>query len=226
MTLPPILLGGPVHLPLQVGMTSTAAIQLANQFYLTQLAPEGFKETQAFVSPTSGLITLDLLDLNTDEVLATFVNKSTEADAVPVGLPSTAVDESDPYANFDWDNAFSSGNPSYITPDKETWLHAPTQIAGWDEVDFFDVMQVGVPYPTEGVDNNAAYRLAQVLNTYGVKGGWASGTLADRSTAGFELVYKGASRLAPVQFNVPESSKLVIFKTHYGDQQGFLCLWI
>lgn len=199
----PEILQGDVHLPLTELMETGAAISLANQFYQTELDSEDFNNSQVFTTP-DGQLVLEVSDKTTGEVAIRFVNKAKVAVAAPAMI--------------------SLWNPLRNTsPDQQALMAPSVQLDSAEEIAFLD--QLGGPsvYPMD-TDNTLAWKLAKLLNEHEVLGRWMSGTFAEYSTAGFELVFKGHSLDTPPEFLVDFSPMIAIIRIHQGKQKGYLCL--
>lgn len=196
----PEILQGSVHLPLTATTTVAEAVQLANGFYQTQLDAASFKEATPEVN-VEGRLVLLLVEVGTENPVIHFVNKNT---IVPATLKALI-------------------NPLAKAVDQHDWLAPSVQLTSAEEIDFLDELGSGRVYPLDSA-NTLPWRLAQLLNEYGVAGRWMAGTFAELSTAGFELVYKGPSAKAPEEFLVDASPMVAIIRTHHGDRKGYLCL--
>lgn len=194
----PEILQGEVHLPLTEHMTGEQAITLANAFYQTSLLPGDFREAQAII--VDGRIILDLMTED-GETLVNFVNKSAAVDSPTLSL----------------------FNPMVQATAEHTWMAAPLHLLDAAEMAFLDELGSG---NTARVDtsNDLAWKLSQLLNSNNLLGGWTSGTLGDRCTGGFQLVYKGWSMEAPEGFVMDYASEVAIIKINHGTEQGYLCL--
>lgn len=199
----PEILQGDVHLPLTERMLVAEALQLANTFYQTELKAEDYNDSQAFKTP-DGQLLLEVSDKSTGEVVIRFVNKSKSNTVATPAMMRL------------W-------NPLVGVTDTHNYLAAPVQLASAEEIRFLDELGSGNTYPTDS-DNGLAWKLASLLNEYGVAGRWMAGTYGDLSTAGFELVYKGVSSKAPAEFLIDFSPMVAILRFHNGDRKGYLCL--
>lgn len=208
----PEILKGEVHLPLNEGTTSEQAIEMCNGFYLTQLKVEDFQGSQAFFNPSKQLA-LELIDLDSGKVLVNFVNKTVMA-------PEAGEQTLDLDSEGDW----VIDNPLYDAGEQVSLLTAPITVHNIEELGFLDDVGVGNTYPIVGTDNNAAYALSQLLNSYRVLGGWVSGTMGELCTGGFKLVYKGPAEDLPAEYAVEYSEMVAIVEILHGSQQGYLCL--
>lgn len=200
----PNILQGDVHLPLTEHMVVAEALSLANTLYHTALDVTDFKESQTYKTP-DGQLVLEVLDKTTGEVKIHFVNK---AKANTVATPAMK----------------SLWNPLINATEKLPWLVAPVQLACAREIAFLDHGLVGDGvYPIKG-DSTMMWRLAQLLNNHNVLGRWFAGSFADLSTNDFELVFKGHSLEAPMEYLVDFSPMIAIIKINAGNRQGYLCL--
>ena len=71
-------LGDQPHLPLSESTSLAEAIALCNQFYQTNLNPEDYLQTQAYMTPT-GKLQIDVIPVKDgvqSDVVITFVNKA------------------------------------------------------------------------------------------------------------------------------------------------------
>lgn len=198
----PAILKGDVHLPLKEGMMSSEAITLSNNFYGTDLKEVDFTLTQVFTTD-AGLFNLELIEEATGEVKVLFINKN-QVSVVADNL-----------ASFDNPLAMVGSVP---------WLTSPVSVYNAQEITFLDTLDSGDTYPTEGSDNELAYRLSSLLNQYSVLGRWVSGTLGEYCTGGFKLVYKGHSEDAPEEFQMGLSPLIMIVQILHGINKGYLCL--
>lgn len=206
----PVLLKGTPHLPLKEGTLASEAIQLANTFYQTDLEVSDFQETQAFIGG-DGQLTLELLGAVSNEVLVTFVNKST----VVAKAPEEVQDD---------DSVWKLTNPVFVTSAYHEWIADPVQLHSEEELAFLDAMGIGETYSVQGSDNSIAFQLATLLNSQQVLGRWVSGTLGDLCTGGFTLVFKGWSMEAPDGFLMDYSPMVAIIQINHGSKKGYLCL--
>lgn len=212
MTIPPLLKGTP-HLPLQEGMVTGDAIELANLFYQTSLSVADFRKSQAFLN-TNQQLSLELIDDATGEVLVTFVNQS-----VPEKAPE---DETGGVAQTP--DGWVLNNPIFDAKQYQTWMGDPVQVHSTEELTFLDDMAIGETASVTSSDNNLAYRLSRLLNSYQFLGRWTSGTIGDQTTGGFKLIFKGHSFDAPDDFLTDFSPMVVIIEILHGQQKGFICL--
>lgn len=208
MNIPSILEGTP-HLPLVSGMMMEEAVAMANGFYLTTLDKKDFKESQTFVGPTQQL-TLELISKEDGEVKVTFINKST-------------VDKT-PEEDDDSDDNWIIDNPIYRPEEYTPWLDTPVTLQSKEELSFLDSLGDAGVYPVSGNNNDLAFQLSTLLNSYQFAGRWISGTLGGYAAGGFELLYRGPSETAPKEFLVDPSPLVAIIQIHHGDNKGFLCL--
>lgn len=208
----PEILKGEVHLPLTEGTTSEQAIEMCNGFYLTQLRDEDFQGSQAFFNPAKRLA-LELISLEGGEVVVNFVNKT-----------MTPVEGQSETQDLDGEGDWVIDNPIYDAGEQVSWISAPVTVHNLEELEFLDDVGVGNTYPVVGTDNNAAYNLSQLLNSYRVLGAWVSGTMGSLCTGGFKLVFKGPSKQLPEQYWVEDSEMVAIVEILHGSEQGYLCL--
>ena len=199
----PEILQGDVHLPLTEQMVTGEALALANQFYQTDLNAEDYINSQAYKTP-DGQLVLEVSDKSTGEVAIRFVNK-----ARPNTVATPAM--------------LSLWNPLSSPTEKLAWMAPSVQLDTAEEMAFLDELGSGNTYPLDG-DNTIAWKLAQLLNEHNVLGRWMSGTFAELTTAGFELVYKGHSLDTPMEFLVDFSPMIAVIRFHQGNQKGYLCL--
>jgi len=199
----PEILQGDVHLPLTEQMVTAEALALANQFYQTDLDAEDYINSQAYKTP-DGQLVLEVSDKTTGEVVIRFVNK---ARSNTVATPAM----------------MSLWNPLTNPTEKHAWMAPSVQLDSAEEITFLDELGSGNTYPMDG-DNTIAWKLATLLTEHNVLGRWMSGTFAELSTAGFELVYKGHSLDVPDEFLVDFSPMIAVLRFHNGNQKGYLCL--
>lgn len=199
----PEILQGDVHLPLTEQMVTAEALALANVFYQTDLNAEDYINSQAYKTP-DGQLVLEVSDKSTGEVVIRFVNK---AKGNTVATPAM----------------LSLWNPLSAPTEKLAWMAPSVQLDSAEEMTFLDELGSGNTYPMDG-DNTLAWKLAQLLNEHNVLGRWMSGTFAELSTAGFELVFKGHSLDVPIEFLVDFSPMIAVIRFHQGNQKGYLCL--
>lgn len=199
MDIPEILREGEKHLPLKEHMTGEDAIALANVFYQTELQADDFLEAQAIV--VDGRVVLDLVDKATGELAIQFVNN-----AKPAQNPTLSL-----------------FNPVLQATPEHAWMAPQLRLVDAAEMAFLDDLGSGNVAPLSG-GADSAYKLAQLLNSHNLLGGWTSGTMGDRCTGGFQLVYKGWSIDAPDGFLLDYASEVAIIKINHGTEQGYLCL--
>jgi len=208
----PALLKGTPHLPLKEGTLASEAIVLANTFYQSELEASAFQETQTFLNG-EGQLTLELLDPDTNEVIVTFVNKSTTVGKAP-----------EEEEQGEEDTVWNLTNPIFQPSQYNEWLTDPVQLHSEEELTFLDALGNGETYPVEGTDNSVAFKLATLLNSQQVMGKWVSGTLGDLCAGGFTLVFKGWSMEAPDGFLMDYSPMVAIIQINHGSKKGYLCL--
>lgn len=213
MTIPALLEGTP-HLPLREGMVTDDAIELANLFYQTSLSVEDFRKTQAFLNSNQQL-SLELIDDATGQVLVTFVNQA------PTEKPGNDDETGGPART---PNNWVLNNPIFEPKDYHTWMADPVQVHSDEELLFLDEMGVGSTASTTSTDNNLAFRLSRLLNSYQFLGRWTSGTIGYQVTGGFKLVFKGHTLDAPDGFLIDFSPMVVIIEILHGQQKGYICL--
>jgi hypothetical protein len=195
MNIPDILLRTP-HLPLLESTTSEQAVALANTFYQTSLVAGDFKATQAFISSV-GHLALELVDAQTGKVVVTFENYAFQAPTEKETL---------------W------GTPASV------FMGDPVLVSDASELDFLDNLVVGASASDVWL-SHIAHDLAQLLNCYQFMPTWHSGTLAQRTTGGFKLVYKGPTKNLPGSlYGVPPSPMIAIIEITHGKQLGHVCL--
>jgi hypothetical protein len=199
----PAILKGEVHLPLMEGTLSSEAVSMANMFYQTSLNAGDFKQSQAFRA-ADGKLYLELINVNTKEVIVTFTNKAEAAKAA--------------------DTELVIGNVLSFASDEYSWLTSPVAVHSANELEFLDEVGVGNTYPTENTDNTVAWKLSTLLNSYRVVGQWKSGTIGDLCTGGFKLVYKGTADKAPEEFLLSSSDMVAVVQILHGSKLGFICL--
>lgn len=203
MEFPDILKGA--HVPLTPSMTSDEAITLANGFYQTTLDASLFKKSQAFWNHET-MLQIDLIEPYSQEVVASFVNKTSKVVTVTVDKPLTL------------------SNPLVSEVEVADLLGPVIVLGSAVELEFLDAVGVGNTYPTTGTDNNAAFDLKTLLNAYQFLGGWVSGTMGENATGGFRLVYKGPSEDAPAEFPMDPSPMVAVIEILHGTQKGYICL--
>lgn len=203
MEFPEILKGA--HVPLTPSMTSDEAITLANGFYQTTLDASLFKKTQTFWNNES-MLQIDLIEPYSQEVVAHFVNKTSQVVSAPA------------------EPLLTLSNPLVSEVEAAELLGPVIVLGSAVELEFLDAVGVGNVYPTTGTDNNAAFDLKNLLNAYQFLGGWVSGTLGENATGGFRLVYKGPSEDAPAEFPMDPSPMVAVVEILHGQQKGFICL--
>lgn len=208
MLLPDILLSNP-HLPIKVGATLAEALQMCSIFYEVDLDASVFKETQAFLGQT-GKVRLELIDRETNTLLTTFINQT----------KPKLNDGVDPAVTGNWELK----NPLEMFVGKKELLGPPLKVVGSTELSFLNGQQIGTPLPLIASLGDLAFKLASLLNEYGYMTRWVSGTFGGASTAGFEIVYRGPSEGADLDFNLEPSNDLVIIKLHHGEVKGCICL--
>ncbi|MNM37217.1 hypothetical protein D3C81_479430 [compost metagenome] len=199
MDIPEILREGEKHLPLAEHMTGEDAIALANVFYQTKLQADDFLEAQAIV--VDGRVQLDLVGKEDGELVIHFVNNARPAVETARGL----------------------FNPLVQATAEHSWMAPQLRLVDASEMAFLDDLGSGNIAPLSG-GADSAYKLAQLLNSNNLLGGWTSGTMGDRCTGGFQLVYKGWSIDAPDGFLLDYASEVAIIKINHGTEQGYLCL--
>lgn len=193
-------------------MTSDA-IELANLFYQTSLSVKDFRKTQAFLNSNQQL-SLELIDDASGDVIVTFVNQS-------VPEASGTDDNNDPAQTPD---AWVLKNPIFEVGQYTEWMGEPVQLHSVEEFSFLDEMVDGLSASTSSPDNDFAYRLSSLLNSYQYLGRWTSGTIGDKVTGGFKRVFKGHSLDVPDGFLVDFSPMIAIIEIQHGQQKGFICL--
>jgi len=210
MEIPDFLKVSTPHLPVQQGMVTADAAYLSKTFYGFELDLASLKKTQVFVNQ-SGQYSIELIDLKTNEVLLTFVNRTSSVDPVAEAIVNAKDDE------------WALLNPLSVGKYEE-WLGPVVELRTGDEIRFLDAMAVGATYPTDSPGNELPYRLASLLNHYQFLGRWVSGTMGNLSTAGFTLIHKGSSEGAPENFLVDQSAMCAIIQINHGVQKGYVCL--
>ena len=187
-------LGDQPHLPLSESTSLAEAIALCNQFYQTNLNPEDYLQTQAYMTPT-GKLQIDVIPVKDgvqSDVVITFVNKAFS------------------FVNELKAPTYSTGtliNPLQLT---QYTLGPAINLRHPDELDFLKDYPLNVVKNFMDADYVAARTLADLMNTYQFLGSWVAGSMGGYSTAGFVLL----------SF---DDNKAVIEITH-GDNKGTLCL--
>lgn len=187
------------HLPLTEGMYSYDAVELISNMYLPafRLDQTKYAESQAYRNK-DGKLSIDIKEIDTNNVLMTFVNMTSGIQTAPLELT--------------------------INKPVATFLFEPLKVDVAEELEFLQRIPVGAPLPMFETANTQAYELATFLNNYNYNGRWLAGTFGELSTCGFELVYLGPSKEAPENFVVGLSPMVAIIKLHCGNTTGYICL--
>lgn len=194
----PAILKGEVHLPLKEGMIALEAINLCNMFYNTTLNPHDFVDTQVNTN-TQGIYCLELISIETNEVVVNFLNKTMSPiikDTGPIDL-----------------------NPIGSAFDSTPWINAPLIVQFPQEILFLEELAIG-----DTASADTSYKLSTLLNSYQIIGKWVSGTLGNLCAGNFVLVYKGPESEAPAEFRNGNAALIFILKIVAGSKQGYLCL--
>lgn len=199
-----------LHMPLTVGMSKDAAVDVFSAFYLVKVDKTRFKDTQAFVS-SSGYITLELIDKTSGEVVYTFVNR----------MQVVKDDVTIPVNN----SAFEFTNPLGLTTDKVNWLTTPITITHLEEMEFLQDVTLNQPLAIDNLTSQLPFQLSTLLNNYGVLGRWVSGTLGELCTGGFTVLFYGPGAEASSDYLIGENVETVaLIQINQGKRQGVLCL--